>query len=47
MFGSLHLPGFTLSRVLHVKDGLLAERCVVVKSQLGVSSVNLEITIML
>jgi hypothetical protein len=43
MPGSLDLPGLALRGVLHVEDGPLAERGVVVKAQLGVSCINLNI----
>jgi hypothetical protein len=43
MPGSLDLPGLALCGVLHVEDGPLSERGVVVKAQLRISCINLDI----
>ena len=42
VLASLDLSGVTLCGVLHVKDGLLSEGGVVIKSQLGIRGINLE-----
>merc|ERR1719268_323433 len=39
--GSINLPGVQLRGVLHVKDGLLPERGVVIKAKLGIGGVYL------
>merc|ERR1719422_812791 len=41
VLGSLHLPGVRLGRVLHLKYMFLSEGSIVIKSKLGISSVNL------
>merc|ERR1719445_459728 len=41
VLGGLHLPGVRLGRVLHLKYMFLSEGSIVIKSKLGISSVNL------